>query len=254
MPRKTWISSTPIPPAAQNDASIRAKARYVHGQHHIIHIVRAVRAIAVGLRAVRGRVEAGAFPHFRAGLHRGFHIAEPQQRILFLFGEIAQYAGAVYRAIRAPNLPPLLNPAGGDQTRNYYLPGLHVGAVQRRNGDVAVNFPLLVERPAESPGCGGRISDQQEQRPGGGHYRFDGFVNFIAHALGFVHHDKHIGAVKPLELAGAVRRQAQRVAVIGDFPPGIQHFPAQGRRGGAVKPGALAAKGYGAPAGKWGRC
>ena len=228
-----------IPAAAQNDASIGAEPRHIHGQHHRIRLVG---AIAVGRRAIGGRVEAGAFRHRRAGLHRGFYIAESQERILFLFGEIAQDTGAVYRAIRAPNLLPLRYPAGRDQPRNYYLSGLHVGAVQRRNGDVAVNFPLLVERAAESSGRGGGISDEQEQRSGGGHYGFDGFVNFIAHALGFVDDDEHIGAVKALELAGAFGGQPQSVAVIGDFPPGIQHFAAQGRRRGAVKPAHLPPK------------
>ena len=48
--------------------------------------------------------------------------------------------------------------------------------------------------------------------------------------------------MKPLELAGAFGGQPQSVAVIGDFPPGIQHFPAQGLGRGAVKPAHLPPK------------
>ena len=61
-----------------------------------------------------------------------------------------------------------------------------------------------MECPAEGAGGGGGVADEQQPGFGGGHHGVDGLVNLVAHALGLVHHDEHVWAVKPLEFVGGL--------------------------------------------------
>ena len=167
-------------------------------------------------------------------LHR-LDVAELQQRVLSLIGELAEDAGAVHRVFLAPDLLPLLDPPGRGQAGNHNPPGLDVGAVQGGDGDGAVYLPLLVEGSAKGSGHSRGVADEQQQRVCRGHHRLDGLVDVVADALGLVHDDEHVGTVKALELVGAVGGQSHGVTVVGKLPAGVQHLAAQGLGGRAVE-------------------
>ena len=69
----------------------------------------------------------------------------------------------------------------------------------------------------------------------GGHHGLDGLVDFLANALGFIHHYQYVGAVETLELVGAVGGQAEGVTPGGKLPAGVEHLAAQGLGRGAVE-------------------
>ena len=98
-----------------------------------------------------------------------------------------------------------------------------------------VQAAFLIKGAAESPGRRGGIANQQQPRLLGGQYRLDRLVNGIADPLGLVHNDQHIRAVKALKLVGGVGGQAHRIAILRQFPAGIQQLAAQGLRRAAMQ-------------------
>ena len=79
------------------------------------------------------------------------------------------------------------------------------------------------------------VADKQQAGLGGGHDRVDALVYLVANAFGLVHHDEHVGTVEALELVGGPGRQSHGVAVLGQFPTGVEHGAAQFLPDGPVK-------------------
>ena len=182
-----------------------------------------------GRRRVGGRILS------RIASGGGFQVRQPQQRILGPVGKLAQHPRPIQGIVLAPDLPPFRHPTGGGQAGNDHPAGPHIGAVQRRYGDAVIQAAFLIKGAAESPGGGRGIANQQQPRLLGGQYRLDRLVNGIADPLGLVHNDQHIRAVKALKLVGRVRGQTHRIAILRQFPAGIQQLAAQGLRSAAMQ-------------------
>ena len=93
-----------------------------------------------------------------------------------------------------------------------------------------------MEGAAEGAAHGGGVADEQQEGVGGGHDGLDALIDLVAHALGLVDDDEHVGAVETLELVCTVGGQPQRVAIGREFPSGVPHGASQLFRGWPVEP------------------
>ena len=81
----------------------------------------------------------------------------------------------------------------------------------------------------------GGVAYEEETGLGRSHNGFNGRIDFVADSLRLVNHDKHVGAVKPLELVCRLGGQSHGISVFGQLPAGIQHLASQNSSVGAVQ-------------------